>query len=71
MPTAEELSKRIFQNEFQFEETALDVFRYQFEGNEVYRQYVQLLGIQPESITTVADIPFLPIRFFKTHKIIT
>lgn len=71
MPTAEELSKRIFQDKFQFEETALDVFRYQYEENEVYKQYVQLLGIHPESINAAADIPFLPIRFFKTHKIIT
>lgn len=50
---------------------ALDVFQYQSRHNALYRQYLSLLGVSPEAITRVEDIPFLPIRFFKSHLIQT
>lgn len=54
-----------------FEAVALEVFQYQAAHNPLYRRFVELLGIPPESITTPAEVPFLPIRFFKTHDIQT
>lgn len=50
-----------------FEKAALEVFQYQARYNPLYARYLQLLG-RPEP-RTLSDIPFLPIRFFKTHEI--
>jgi phenylacetate-coenzyme A ligase PaaK-like adenylate-forming protein len=57
-------------NAKQFETVALQVFKYQFENNPVYRSYCDLLFKHPADIKTVEDIPFLPIEFFKTHHVI-
>jgi hypothetical protein len=48
---------------------ALDIFRYQITQNRVYREYCTLLGREPSAVTTVKDIPFLPVSLFKTHDI--
>jgi len=55
----------------QFDALALEVFGYQYAHNPVYRQYVQALGIDLKEVTRVENIPFLPIRFFKSHKVVT
>lgn len=54
-----------------FEETALDVFRYQYNTNGIYRQFTDALHITPEDLKNLSDIPFLPVSFFKTHKVST
>ena len=55
----------------EFEKIALDIFRFQFHDNPVYRQYVSFLGTSPGFVTSVEKIPFLPIELFKNHRIIT
>lgn len=54
-----------------FDQICLEVFRYQYHYNELYRKFVDLLGKKPDTIDHIAQIPFLPISFFKTHKIQT
>ena len=54
-----------------FDEIALNVFRYQFENNQLYREFAQLLKKTPDSVGKITDIPFLPIHFFKTHTVKT
>ncbi len=49
---------------------ALELFRYQYARNEVYRAYVDARKILAEKITGIEDIPFLPIEFFKTHDVV-
>jgi hypothetical protein len=49
------------------EQLALEVFRFQYAHTQVYRQYVDALKIRPGSVDTIDQIPFLPIRFFKSH----
>lgn len=44
----------------------LDCFKYQFDNCAVFRKYVELLGV---NVSSVEDIPFLPVRFFKTKKV--
>ena len=56
--------------EEQFSETALRVFRYQAAQNAVYHEFVTTLGIDPTNVDTLQDIPFLPIEFFKTHRVL-
>lgn len=58
-------------NEDNFERLALQIFRYQFENCEVYQKFCGLLHKTPEQINQIQDIPFLPIEFFKSHKILS
>jgi hypothetical protein len=50
-----------------FEEIALEVFKFQYKNNPVYKNFVDYLG--KRNPTSSAEIPFLPISFFKTHEI--
>jgi hypothetical protein len=54
-----------------FSQTALALFRYQALHNPVYRDYLQHLGVQPQEVSQLEEIPFLPIEFFKTHEVKT
>ena len=60
-------SDKIFSilSEEEFEAAALKLFRRQAVMCEPYRQYVELLGVNPVEVNRVEDIPFLPIEFFK------
>ncbi|WP_298329590.1 acyl transferase [uncultured Dokdonia sp.] len=55
----------------QFEEAALEAFHFQFENNNTYRSFCDLLYKHPSEIKRSRDIPFLPIQFFKSHTILT
>lgn len=55
--------------ESEFRETALSLFRLQARECAPYREYLSLIGVEAGSVRTVKDIPFLPIEFFKSHKI--
>jgi len=52
-----------------FEKKALEIFKFQFENNLVYRSFCDLLYKHPCDIKKIKDIPFLPIDFFKSHEI--
>lgn len=69
----ENLEMDIFsiRQESQFEALCLRVFQFQATQNPVYREYISLLGIQPSKVTKVKDIPFLPIEFFKSNRVIS
>jgi phenylacetate-coenzyme A ligase PaaK-like adenylate-forming protein len=58
-------------SEADFQQHAIALFYYQYEHNEVYRLYCNLLKVHPTMVTTTTQIPFLPISFFKTHEIKT
>jgi len=53
----------------EFENKAIEVFKYQFENNLVYRSFCDLLYKHPCDVKKIKDIPFLPIDFFKSHEI--
>ena len=57
--------------ESDFEEIALEVFRFQGQNSPVYKDYLQALNIKPSDVSTLEQIPFLPVRFFKSHPIQT
>jgi hypothetical protein len=48
---------------------ALKIFAFQYEQNQVYRKYCDLLQITPADVHKPGDIPFLPIQFFKSHSV--
>jgi hypothetical protein len=63
--------KIFFNDNFNFEEIALQLFEFQYTHNLVYKQFVDYLKINVSNVQTVQQIPFLPIEFFKTHRIIS
>lgn len=64
--------KNIFdiRTEQDFLEASLAAFRYQYDHIEVYRKFVDFLKINPDEVTDLAKIPFLPIEMFKNHQIL-
>jgi hypothetical protein len=56
---------------YNFAETALQLFQFQYLNNYLYKKYVDSIFVSPESIDSINKIPFLPIRFFKDHIIKT
>ena len=64
-------SDKIFavSTEEEFSQLALEVFRFQAQRCAPYRQYVELLGVDPTCVSRVEDIPFLPIELFKLRDV--
>ena len=58
-------------SEADFNRVALAVFRHQFKHNSVYRAFCDLLYKHPSDVKTLQQIPFLPIQFFKSHKVVS
>lgn len=53
-----------------FEEKALELFRFQYQHNKIYQQYVDARRIEVNKVDEIEKIPFLPIRFFKDYPVI-
>lgn len=72
--TVQDLIPRIFaiRRETEFNELALEVFKLHLAHNPVYGRFVHYLkpGMKPEDIRHFSQIPFLPIDFFKTRKVL-
>jgi len=58
-------------NAKQFEKIALKVFRFQYDSNDVYREFCQLLNVEKKEVKSLQQIPFLPIQFFKSHVVVS
>jgi len=54
-----------------FDSTALELFRFQASENQIYKKYLDARHIKVKDVSQVKDIPFLPIRFFKDHPIVS
>ena len=73
MSRLQSLQNRIFNitSQTEFLEIALEVFNYQYNGNRIYRLFIQSLGKEPSEVDSLHKIPFLPVEFFRNHKILT
>lgn len=67
------MPQKIFniQSEQEFKEISLEIFKHQFKNNKVYRSFCDLLFVHPSDVKELKDIPFLPIQFFKSKKILS
>jgi hypothetical protein len=54
-----------------FERMALEIFRFQAAGCPVYGEYIDLLGVDPEKVDSIFNIPFMPVSFFRDHTVLT
>lgn len=62
---------RFYNTDSDFTHQALALFREQFEHNPTYRSFCDLINKTPTEANTLSKIPFLPISFFKTHRVST
>lgn len=58
-------------NNKEFIKVALKVFRYQYAHNAVYRKFCDLLHTDVAQVKTLEQIPFLPIEFFKSERVLS
>jgi len=54
-----------------FNKLALTIFRFQALNNPVYKAFLKYVKCDINKITQIEDIPFLPIQFFKTHRVLS
>lgn len=62
---------RQYRDQNDFLTTALELFRYQYAHNAVYRAWSDALGVRPEKVSSLNEIPFLPIEFFKSQQVVS
>lgn len=67
-----EIQKEIFEikSDEDFIRITFLVFAYQYKHIPIYKSYCDLLNRAPGNITEIDSIPFLPIQFFKSHRVI-
>lgn len=70
---SEEIKSSIFniKSEVELESLTIQVFRFQARYCTVYKQLCQFLGIDPDQVTSIYDIPFLPVSLFRDKVIIS
>src|SRR5215216_5471655 len=73
LPKTHTLEEKVFSisNEEAFQSIALEVYDFQYNNNPVYQRYCKVLGRTPQAVRQIDQIPFLPISFFKTHRVVT
>jgi phenylacetate-coenzyme A ligase PaaK-like adenylate-forming protein len=73
IPKAKEFEKKVFaiNNEKDFNSIALELYQFQYSHNPVYHDYCNAIRKPPDKVVEIRSIPFLPISFFKTHKVQT
>ena len=59
------------QTERDFLTHALSIFNYQYQNNKVYHSFCNHLNVQPSQVKSLHQIPFLPIEFFKSKRIVS
>lgn len=59
------------QNSNNFEKKTIETFQFQAKNCFVYKEFLNHLRLNVEGVESIKQIPFLPIRFFKSHKIVT
>ena len=55
----------------EFEKHSIEIFNYQLKNNNVYREFCKFTGKNSNNIKSSIEIPFLPIQFYKTQKIVS
>jgi len=58
-------------SESDFRQSALRIFNFQFTQNWVYNKWVSLLNVDPKNVSTIEQIPFLPIEAFKKFEVVS
>lgn len=65
--------QRIFniKTDAEFLSVTLAVFAHQYSTNSVYKEFCDYLGANPKNVFSLEAIPYLPIQFFKSKKVLS
>ncbi|PHS53275.1 MAG: acyl transferase [Lutibacter sp.] len=58
------------QNSINFEKISIEIFQLQAKKCTVYKEFINHLKLNINDVKSINQIPFLPIQFFKSHKVI-
>lgn len=53
-----------------FNRCALEIFEYQYQQVSIYQRFCNALKRNPSNVSTITEIPFLPVEFFRTHPVL-
>lgn len=65
------LEQIIFDSSISFEKKAILVFQYQYQYIPVYQSFCDYLSRNPSCVSSIHDIPFLPVEMFKYHTMLS
>ena len=71
MDSLNQLKINALESKNDFETQAIELFKFQAQYNPVYNSFLNSLQFDFENVTSLNQIPFLPIEFFKNHIIKT
>ncbi len=54
---------------YDFEQMSMEAFELNYKHNPVYQQFCNHIKKKPTTTKSLLEIPFMPIEFFKSHKI--
>ena len=60
----------LIDNDDQFNQLAIKLFKHQSQENLIYKKYIELLNKDVNNIVSIEEIPFLPIETFKNNKVL-
>ena len=71
MASVKSIEHKIFKinNPQIFKNIALELFYYHSSNNLVYKEYLKYLKVDIKKVNDLNEIPFLPIEFFKNHRV--
>jgi hypothetical protein len=62
--------ERIAEENLPWEQLALSAFQFQSQNVPIYKEWLRLINCNPSQVTSVIQIPFLPIELFKNHTVL-
>ncbi len=63
------IRNKLLSGDYDFQELVFRIFHYQYHQNQLYQIFCRNLKRSPEGVRDPGDIPFLPVRFFKSHAV--
>lgn len=67
----QDFENKIFADNNICDHLILKLFEFQFNENEIYNTWCRNLNKTPDNVKSINEIPFLPVSFFKTHKVVS
>ncbi len=73
MPNITALKNRIFNivTPDDFNDIAIEIFHFQYKNNYIYKQFVDFIKKDISKILHYSQIPFIPVEFFKSQKVVS
>ena len=72
MLSIEGFKEKVFSvDSLDFDVFAMELFRFQAKNSNVFRKYIEEVGIDPENVKDFSQIPFIPVELFKSQAVKT